>query len=46
MICMFFGLNKKERLEYCLDDAYLTGADSIVLGITKKEHISGVEKYL
>lgn len=40
------GLNKRERLEYCLDDAYLTGADSIVLGITKKEHITGVEKYL
>jgi len=40
------GLNKKERLEYCLNDAYMTGADSIILGITKKEHLSGIEKYL
>jgi aryl-alcohol dehydrogenase-like predicted oxidoreductase len=40
------GLNKKERLEYCLNDANMTGADSIILGITKKEHLSGIEKYL
>jgi aryl-alcohol dehydrogenase-like predicted oxidoreductase len=43
---LLLGLNKKERLEYCLDDAYSTGTDSIILGITKKEHISRVEKYL
>lgn len=43
---LFLGLNKRERFEYCLDDAYLTGADSIILGITKREHILGLEKYL
>ncbi len=40
------GLNKKERLEFCLGNAYSTGADSIILGITKKEHIAGIERYL
>ena len=43
---LLFGLNKKERLEYCLNDAYMTGADSIILGITKREHLCGIEKYL
>lgn len=43
---LFLGLNKREILKYCLNNAFLVGADSIVLGITKKEHITSLEEYL
>lgn len=43
---ILLDLDKRERLEYCLDNAFSIGANSIILGITKKNHLIGLEKYL
>lgn len=43
---LFKDIQKEYRFDYCLDNAFSTGADSIILGITKRNQLEGIEKYL
>ena len=43
---LFKDVQKEDRFNYCLEDAFSTGASSIILGITKKNQLEGIEKYL
>jgi aryl-alcohol dehydrogenase-like predicted oxidoreductase len=42
----FSRIGKENMLDFCLNDAFGTGADSIILGITNKQQIEDIEKYL
>ena len=43
---IFSNLGDQSRIEFCLEDAFSTGADSVVLGITKDAHLSDIAKFL
>ncbi len=43
---VFDRIPLKDRFNYCLEDAFSTGADSVIIGFTKKRHLKGINKYL